>query len=169
MVGSNWTTFNKQVIVNGGFDGIRIQTSSSKEYYLSYKTLNAGKTGYYPAVSSTGSDYAGSSDKKTQRLSIRALRNTGSVLTSGIVVMYRAYVDGKWLPWVSNADPEYMRSVQSKFNLGGTLDTSGGYAGKSGVNIQGVEIRVFEGTIPSSTIENLPGREITPTPIEITH
>ena len=163
MVGSNWTTFNKQVIVNGGFDGIRIQTSSSKEYYLSYKTLNAGKTGYYPAVSSTGSDYAGSSDKKIQRLNIRALRNTGGVLTSGIVVMYRAYVDGKWLPWVSNADPEYMRSVQSKFNLGGTLDTSGGYAGKSGVNIQGVEIRVFEGTIPSSTIGNLPGREITPT------
>ena len=37
--------------------------------------------------------------------------------------MYRAYEDGAWLPWVSNADPEYMRSVQSKFNLGGTLDT----------------------------------------------
>ena len=163
MVGNSWTTFNKQVIVNGGFDGIRIQTSSSKEYYLSYKTLNEGRTSYYPAVSSTGSDYAGYPDKKIQRLNIKALRNTGSNLTSGIVVMYRAYVDGSWLPWVSNADPEYMRSVQSKFNLGGTLDTSGGYAGKSGVNIQGIEIRVFEGDIPSSTINNLPGKEVTPT------
>lgn len=163
MVNDTWTSFSQKVTVPGGFDGIRIQTSSSNEYYLSYKTLNEGKTYYYPAVSSTGTDFAGLSGKKIQRLNIRALKNSGTSLTSGIVVMYRAYVDGKWLPWVSNANPEYMKSVYNKFGLDGTLDTAGGYAGKSGVNIEGIEIRVFEGTIPSSTIENLPGREVYPT------
>ena len=163
MVNDSWTSFSQKVTVPGGFDGIRIQTSSNNEYYLSYKTLNEGKTYYYPAVSSTGSDFAGLSGKKIQRLNIKALKNSGTSLTSGIVVMYRAYVDGSWLPWVSNADPEYMKSVYNKFGLDGTLDTSGGYAGKSGVNIEGIEIRVFEGTIPSSTIENLPGREVYPT------
>lgn len=163
MIGNSWTSFNQKVTVNGGFDGLRIQTSANKDYYLSYKTLNQGNSYYYPAVSSIGSDYAGLSGKKIQQLNIKALNNSGNTLRSGIVVMYRAYVDGAWLPWVSNADPEYMYSVQSKFNLGGTLDTSGAYAGKSGKNIEGIEIRIFEGSIPSSTVDNLSGSEVYPT------
>ena len=46
--------------------------------------------------------------------------------------MYRAYVEGRWLPWVSNANPDWMRSVQAKYNLDGTLDDSAYYAGIDG-------------------------------------
>ena len=35
-------------------------------------------------------------------------------LTTGVVVMYRVHVGGRWLPWVSNADPEWMQSVFDK-------------------------------------------------------
>lgn len=65
-------------------------------------------------------------------------------LTSGVVVMYRVHVGGSWLPWVSNADPKWMRSVQTKYNLGGTLDTGASYAGIDGQNINGVEIYIYE-------------------------
>lgn len=160
---SNWHTFDKGVFVAAGIDGIKIQTPSNKSYSLSYKTMSETKNYYYPAVSSTGSDYAGLPGEKIQRLNIKVLNSNGTSLTSGVVVMYRAYVDRDWLPWVSNADPEYMKSVYNKFGLDGTLDTAGGYAGKTGEIIKGIQIRVFEGTIPSSTIENLPGREVRPT------
>lgn len=46
--------------------------------------------------------------------------------------------------WVSNADPKWMRSVQSKYNLDGTLDTGSSYAGIDGKNINGVEIHIYE-------------------------
>ena len=59
-------------------------------------------------------------------------------------VMYRVHVQGNWLPWVSNADPKWMRSVQSKYNLDGTLDTGSSYAGIDGKNINGVEIHIYE-------------------------
>ena len=66
--------------------------------------------------------------------------------------MYRAQVNGQWLDWVSNADPEWMRSVQSKYNLGGSLDTSGSFAGVStGATISGIEIRVFEENSSTNT------------------
>ena len=55
--------------------------------------------------------------------------------------MYRAYVDGAWLPWVSNAALASMQSVQSKYGLGGSLDGSASFAGKTGKNISGIEIR----------------------------
>ena len=58
--------------------------------------------------------------------------------------MYRVYVEGRWLPWVSNANPEWMRSVQAKYNLDGTLDDSAYYAGINGKNISGIEVRIFE-------------------------
>lgn len=140
---SNWTSFEGSVVA-AHIDGIKIQTSPDKEYYISYKTWNAGKTYYFPEVTSTEDDYAGSPGKPIQKLSIHVYRNDGVKLTTGIVVMYRAYVDGNWLPWVSNADPEWMRSVQNKYNLGGILDTSGSYAGISDKNVGGIEIRVFE-------------------------
>ena len=57
--------------------------------------------------------------------------------------MYRAFVGGRWLPWVSNADPQWMQNVKNKFSLDGTLIT-GYYAGLDGQNISGLEIHVFE-------------------------
>lgn len=67
----------------------------------------------------------------------------GASLTKGVVVMYRAYTT-KWLPWVSNADPEWMQGVKLKYGIEGSLDTKSGYAGVIGQNIKAVEIRIFE-------------------------
>lgn len=39
--------------------------------------------------------------------------------------MYRVRITGRWLPWVSNANPDWMRSVQEKYDLGGTLQNQG--------------------------------------------
>ncbi|WP_093989891.1 C39 family peptidase [Massiliimalia timonensis] len=142
----NWTSFTHRVTTSP-IEGIKIQTSTSKGYYLMYKTKNAGLSSYLPLVKSTGTaynDYAGLPGKAIQLLHIQAYKNDGTRLRSGVVVMYRVRVSGRWLPWVSNADPEWMVSVQSKYNLGGTLDTKSTYAGNAGQNIDGVEIRVFE-------------------------
>lgn len=145
MVGneSNWKSFSKSTL-SSRIDGIKIQTGSNKDYYLTYRTWNEGQSSYYPAVNSTENDYAGSPEKAIQRLSINVYRNNGTKLTSGIIVMYRVYTDSRWLPWVSNADPEWMRNVKTKYSLNGTLDTGSSYAGIDGKNIGGVEIRIFE-------------------------
>lgn len=145
MVGneSNWKSFSKSTL-SSRIDGIKIQTGSNKDYYLTYRTWNEGQSSYYPAVNSTENDYAGSPGKAIQRLSINVYRNNGTELTSGIIVMYRVYTDSRWLPWVSNADPEWMRNVKTKYSLNGTLDTGSSYAGIDGKNIGGVEIRIFE-------------------------
>ena len=94
----------------------------SKPYYITYRTHNQGQGTYYPFVTSRENDYAGSAGKPIQLLSLYAYRNDGTKLVTGVVVMYRAYVEGRWLPWVSNANPEWMRSVQAKYNLDGLLD-----------------------------------------------
>lgn len=120
---TKWTSFSKSVMTS--MDGLKIQTDSSKPYYIKYRTWNAGQGNFYPTVTSIQNDYAGSAGKQIQKLGIQVYSTNGTKMTSGVVVMYRAYVDGAWMPWVSNADPEYMRSVQSQYNLGGTLDTSG--------------------------------------------
>lgn len=145
MVGneSNWKSFSKSTL-SSRIDGIKIQTGSNKDYYLTYRTWNEGQSSYYPAVNSTENDYAGSPGKAIQRLSINVYRNNGTKLTSEIIVMYRVYTDSRWLPWVSNADPEWMRNVKTKYSLNGTLDTGSSYAGIDGKNIGGVEIRIFE-------------------------
>lgn len=145
MVGneSNWKSFSKSTL-SSRIDGIKIQTGINKDYYLTYRTWNEGQSSYYPAVNSTENDYAGSPGKAIQRLSINVYRNNGTKLTSGIIVMYRVYTDSRWLPWVSNADPEWMRNVKTKYSLNGTLDTGSSYAGIDGKNIGGVEIRIFE-------------------------
>lgn len=163
---SNWNSFDSSTVASH-IDGIKIQTGTNKPYYFLYKTWNSGQSSYYPAIKSTDNDYAGSAGKPIQRLNIQAYKNDGTKLTSGVIVMYRAYVNGVWLPWVSNADPDWMRNVQNKFSLGGTLDTSGSFAGKSDENISGIEMRIFEddslnaGT-GSTPIENLPGDEVAP-------
>ena len=143
---SNWTPFSGSVL-NDHIDGIKIQTDASKPYYLSYRSWNAGKGQYYPYVDSRGTaynDYAGYPGKPIQLLNIYAYANDGTKLKSGVVVMYRVHVDNRWLPWVSNANPEWMVSVQEKYDLGGTLDTRSTYAGNKGQNINGVEIHIFE-------------------------
>ncbi len=56
-----------------------------------------------------------------QLLQIQAFDNNGTKLTTGVVVMYRVHVGGRWLPWVSNADPEWMQSVFDKHHLDGSL------------------------------------------------
>ncbi|WP_411676900.1 hypothetical protein [Caproicibacter sp.] len=137
-----WKTFSGQT--KNAMDGIKIQTSSNSPYYLQYRTWNQGKSGYYPYVKSNVNDYAGASGRPIQQLQIQAYQRDGTKLTERIVVMYRAYVDGEWLPWVSNADPEWMRSVQNKYDLDGTLDPNASYAGQSGAAISGIEIRVYE-------------------------
>ena len=128
MVDNNWTNFDKSVIP-GRLDGLKIQTDASKPYYITYRTHNQGQGTYYPFVTSRENDYAGSAGKPIQLLSLYAYRNDGTKLLTGVVVMYRVYVEGRWLPWVSNANPEWMRSVQAKYNLDGTLDDSAYYAG----------------------------------------
>ena len=158
---SKWTSFTKSAMAPH-MDGLEIRTTASQSFYLTYKTWNAGQAFYYPEVTSTGTDYAGSPGKPIQRLSISVYKKDGTKLTSGVVVMYRAYVDGRWLPWVSNADPEYMRSVKSQYNLDGALDVNSSYAGIDGKNIAGIEIRAFEGQSTSS-IGNLSGNEVAPT------
>ena len=143
MVDNNWTNFDKSVIP-GRLDGLKIQTDASKPYYITYRTHNQGQGTYYPFVTSRENDYAGSAGKPIQLLSLYVYKNDGTKLVTGVVVMYRAYVEGRWLPWVSNANPDWMRSVQAKYNLDGTLDDSAYYAGIDGKNISGIEVRIFE-------------------------
>ena len=125
-------------------NGIKIKTDKSKPYYLLYRTWNEGKSYYYPFVKSNENDYAGYPGGTVQLLNIQVYSKEDVKLTSGVVVMYRVHVEGNWLPWVSNADPKWMRSVQSKYNLDGTLDTGSSYAGIDGKNINGVEIHIYE-------------------------
>ena len=159
---SNWKSFNHKVMASP-IDGIKIQTNSNSDFYLRYKTWNEGQSYYYPEVTSLENDYAGYPNKPIQGLSISAYSKDGTKLTAGVVVMYRAYVDGRWLPWVSNADPEWMQDLQENYNLGGTLDVSSSYAGIIGKNISGVEIYVFNGKSISSSIGNLSGGKVAST------
>ena len=159
---SNWNTFDKTVTADH-IDGVKIQTDSTHGFYLTYQTWNQGQGGFYPEVTSLQNDYAGSAGKPIQLLSIRAYKSDGTKLTSGVVIMYRALVNGRWLPWVSNADPQWMDSVKSQYNLDGTLDYTSYYAGIDGQNISGLEIRAFVGTTNDTPIEGLVGQEAPPT------
>ena len=157
---SSWTTFNRQTVTR--MDGLRIQTPG-KPYYLYYRTWNEGKTDYYPYVKSSdasASAYAGSAGKPIQRVNIQVYDNSGTKLDSGVIVMFRAMVDGAWMPWVSNATGAWMRDMQRKYNLGGSLDTSNGFTGITGKNIQGLEIRVFEEDSVAPTPDDFEGQEI---------
>lgn len=140
---SNWHSFTSTAS-SVHINGIKIKTDKDKPYYLLYRTWNEGKSYYYPFVKSTENDYAGYPGGIVQLLNIQVYSKDDVKLTSGVVVMYRVHVEGNWLPWVSNADPKWMRSVQSKYNLDGTLDTGSSYAGIDGKNINGVEIHIYE-------------------------
>lgn len=160
---SNWVGFNKSAFPGDYIDGIKIQTSSSDEFYLSYKTKPAGSDYFSAVLSTDSSQYAGLPGRHIQRLSISAYDKGGNKLDKGVVIMYRAYVDSKWLPWVSNAAPDWMENVWNTFDLPGTLDTSSGYAGVDGKDIKGVEIRAFVGNNINGSLTGLLGMEVSPT------
>ena len=144
---NTWKNFSGKALFSDYMDCIRIQTDPQKDYYLSYKTWNEGKEGYYSAVKSNATDtneYAGTDGKRIRNISISVFDREGSAVTKGIVVMYRAFVDGVWLPWVSNADSEWMSYVQRKYRLDGVLDTKSGNAGINSSYISGIEIHIFE-------------------------
>lgn len=143
----SFVSFDRITPMQSSIDTIKIVTPASKQYYLSYKVKAEGAGDYYSAVDSrntSASEYAGIFGRPIQRVKIDVLTKGGSNVTENIVVMYRVYTD-RWLPWVSNADPEWMKSVKLRYNIAGELDTSyDGFAGLDGKNIKAVEIRLFE-------------------------
>jgi len=149
----SWKSFNGTVSDNNYIDGIKIQTPTNKSYYLNYRTYNETKGAYYPYVTSIENDYAGSSGKRIQRLQIQVIdKATGNKLATKIVVMYRVRVENNWLPWVSNADPEWMYFVQRKYGIKGVLDTKSAYAGLAENSyITGIEIHIYEETSVSES------------------
>lgn len=152
-----WNTFSGTSETT--MDGIKIKTPGSSPYFLRYRTWNSGKSDWYSRVDSNVDDYAGAPNRPIQRLQIQVYDTNGVKITEKIVVMYRARVAGRWLPWVSNADAEWMQSVQKQYGLDGTLDTKSTYAGNKGQNIDGVEIRVFQGKTDYQPVGPLPGAE----------
>ncbi len=153
--GKNWLQFSGFIEDESFIDCLKIETDSTKSYYLSYRTYNEGKGSFYPYVTSIENDYAGVAGRRIQRLGIRVIdKSTGNGISEGVVVMYRVKTEGRWLPWVSNADPEWMYYVQRKYGITGVIDTVSGYAGlANGSFITGVEIRIFE----EQSIENSRG------------
>ncbi len=137
------TVFDKKVQNGEMISALKISTSADKNYYLSYSVLAEANSGYYSAVKSNGSDYAGVYGRAIEEVKIQVIDLNGKNITEGVVVLYRVYTD-KWLPWVSNATAVYMNSVKLRYNISGQLDTKSGYAGVKGTRIKGIEIRVFE-------------------------
>ena len=77
-------------------DGLKLQTDPSKPYYLYYRTLNSGKTSFYPRVTSIENDYAGYPGKPIRLLDIeaRSTDNGTNLQTGAVVVMYRVHTVG---------------------------------------------------------------------------
>ncbi|MBR7132824.1 MAG: C39 family peptidase [Clostridia bacterium] len=147
--GSDWTEFDGFIENESYIDCLKIQTSSSKSYYLSYQTYNEGKTYFYPAVTSIENDYAGLAGRRIQKLKINVVdKSTGKNITEKIVVMYRVKTGGRWLAWASSAALDWRYFVQRKYGLTGVIDkadVANNYAGlDDGSFITGIEIRIFE-------------------------
>lgn len=149
--GTAWRDFKNNVAQANKITAIRLTTPGNAGYYFEYQTWNEGRNGYYSSVKSNdtaSSAYAGTGDKETTQRAVQLVKisvyDSGeNKLDKGIVVMYRAKTD-RWLPWVSNAAPEYMQSVKYRYGFAGSLDTEDGSAGKNGANITAIEIRVFK-------------------------
>ncbi len=150
LLGNTWSKLVGGVS-ESRIDGIELKTSYSKPYMLHYRTYTREK-GWLPYVTSLENDYAGLPNLAMEALQIEVSDISGNFLDSDYVVMYRTYNNGNWLPWVSNANQTIMNNIKSKYNLPGTLDTSGSDAGLpgSGSNVNRIEIRVFEGEFDSS-------------------
>ncbi len=153
-----WRSFTDGVAIADDISAIRIQTPG-KSYAIVYKTHNSGKASFYPEVRSDNSgseEYAGVLGTRTvMNIGLRVVDSANNKVNTGIVVMYRAMIDNVWQPWVSNANPDWMRSVKIKYRLEGELNTSGGNACGSNAakNISGIEIRVFEESSAVTRIE----------------
>lgn len=113
--GGTWRVYKGPV--ENAIDCIRIREALSG-FHLEYRTWNEGVGKYYPYVNSeddSADSYAGLAGKAIQRVNIVAYDDNTNKVDTGIVVMYRARVDGSWLPWVSNANAASMQSVQEKY------------------------------------------------------
>lgn len=135
-------------------DGLKARSVRDANYYLRFRTLNEGQSDFNSFVTSNENDYTGLNGKPIQCIQFQVFKNDDTKLTSRIVVMYRVSVKDRWLPWVSNADPEWMRDVAEKYNLSGALDTVSTYAGNDGQNINGVEVRIFEDDAPNTGMDD---------------
>ena len=166
--GESWNNFKGKILFSDYADCIRIQTDPQKDYYLSYKTWNEDRNGYYAPVKSNVNysyEYAGNSGKRIRNLSITVCDRKGNYINEGIVVMYRAFVGGVWLPWVSNAGEEWMKYVQRKYKLDGVLDTKSGNAGINTDYISGLEIYIYEEKTIDDTIGDIGKSKLIEAPI----
>ena len=73
--------------------------------------------------------------------------------------MYRAKVDGTWLPWVSNAEESAMQSVYDKYHLSGGMGSTASLPAKPDRNVEGIQILVYEEGENSGSGENFEGTE----------
>ena len=64
---------------------------------------------------------------------IQVYDGNGIKLDDKHVVMYRAYANGAWLPWVSNANPTKMQEIKDREKFDGDLDVTSGHAGSIGI------------------------------------
>ncbi|MEG2395972.1 MAG: C39 family peptidase, partial [Oscillospiraceae bacterium] len=159
---SAWYELNPSVLVEN-MNGVKLRTDG-KPYFFKYRTINRGQSGnnwleYVYSNSANANDFAGWKGFPVTNLAIEVYDNSNNFLHGDCdyVVMYRSKTAGEWLSWVSNGNLEIMQSIQSKFNLGGSLDakaTDAGYFSKG--NIEALEIRVYE------KISTVPEPEITP-------
>lgn len=144
MVNNTWNQLTSST--RSKMHGIKLAPTNGKPYHLKYRTYNTGY-GWYPYVTTLQNDYAGSSGKNIEAIQIQVIdTSTGVKLNDTHVIMYRAYHNGKWLPWVSNAAPSVMQTLKIKHNLDGDIDEIGSNAGSAGkgIGIDGFDIRVFE-------------------------
>lgn len=131
--------------------GLRLTTVDSN-YYFKYRTWNAGRNDFYNSVNSNStadSAYAGTGHLESTQRNIQCVdidvysTSTNTKISTGIVIMYRVKIASGWLNWVSNAAREEMQLIKNTYSLDGELDTVSAYAGKTGNDITGLDIRVF--------------------------
>lgn len=169
------TNFDGAIASSNSLNGVRLETVG-KPYYFLYRFRRQSNLSWLPFVDSRDSgptDYAGLYGQLMTNFEIRVYSLDGTRLFDNYVVMYRAKVNGSWLDWVSNGQPEIMNSIYSceefahifnKENGNSGLDTSATDAGDSTQGkIDAIEIHVFERenliVVPNDTtiyIENVP-------------
>ena len=133
-------------------DCVRIRTFN-QDFYLKYRTriINDTTPQWLPFVVSNDTNtsssgyYAGISNEPIYNIEIQVWTSNNTRVYDDYVVMYRAKVNGTWLDWVSNGNPNAMLTIKQEFNLSGNLDTVATDAGwLSQGAIQNLEIRFFK-------------------------
>lgn len=143
MKDSVWNAF-KEEEPPGIMHGIRLYTPD-KPYYLRYRTYNK-EIGWFPYVSSHIPDYSGRAGREVEAIQIQLFDHDGKKLHTKHVVMYRACVEGIWLPWISNASVEIMERIQLAHGLEGEVSDIFAFTGypASGKPINDLEVRIYE-------------------------